>query len=150
MLEYKFMKIRAIFIASALFVCSVAFAQQQSQQPKTPEEQEKEFREMLEKTMEEITRQLKLEDWQEFYVDSIYTHDLNALRAEQKELAASRVENPDLYMKVSDKWTEKIYQSVRRYLTPEQWEKYNKIGAAKAKMDRDRRAGIVTKKKKKK
>jgi len=143
------MKIRAIFITIALFVASAAFAQQQQQQ-KTPEQQAKEFREALDKRIDDLTLQLKLEDWQIFYIDSIYTHDYTEMQKEQQKLVESRVENPNLYVNVSDKWMERMYQSMKKVLTPEQWAKFNKSGAAVRKKERDKRAGIVTDSKKKK
>lgn len=111
-----------------------------AQQPKTPEEEEKELRDFIDKQIERYEETLELEDWQVFYADSILMHDFFALSAELKQLSASKVENPDIYQISQDKWAERMYESFRKILNPSQWAKYLKTGAAKEKAARDKRA----------
>lgn len=129
---------RKIFIILALATLSaVCFAQQQ---PKSEKEREKEFREAIDKQLDQLTASLDLDDWQIFYVDSILTHDYTALQEEYALLSQAKVSNHDIYYDVQDKWMEQIYQSFSKVLNEEQWNKYLKTGAGREKKARDKRA----------
>lgn len=123
----------AIFI----FPC-VALAQEREQ---TPEEkkQEKEFYEWIDKEVKRLTETLDLEYWQEFYADSILTHDYLGLRDELSDLSKNKISNTDIYVNVQDKWMEQIYNAFHKILNEEQWTKYLKQGAARDKKNRDKR-----------
>lgn len=143
MQEYKDMKIRkylnlavAFFAWTALFLPSAAKNQQP---PQTPEQQEKLFRETVDKEVQRLTDLLNLEYWQEFYVDSILTHDLHARMEEIQSMQKAKVENTDLYIAVSDKWMQQIDDSYKRFFTPEQWDKYWKTTGRRAQKERDKR-----------
>ena len=110
-----------------------------AQQPMTPEEQEKQFREALDAQIEDYADLLDLEYWQVFYVDSIMTHDYTAMRDEMQALSESKVSNRDAYSRVEDKWSEQMYQSFKKVFTEEQWNKYLKSGAQREKKNRDKR-----------
>lgn len=110
-----------------------------AQQPTTPEEQEKQFREAIDAQIEDYTELLDLEYWQVFYVDSIMTHDYTAMRDEIQKLSDAKMSNSDAYSRVQDKWAEQIYQSFRKVFTEEQWNKYLKSGAQREKKNRDKR-----------
>ena len=127
----KFLSILAAFLLS---VCAFA------QAPKDKEAMEKEFRENLDKEIDRLTNLLELEDWQVFYMDSILTHNSYGRRDEMMEMSEKKVSNIDAYSRVNDKWTEATYVAFQKIFTEEQWEKYNKTGAAKAKKARDKRA----------
>ncbi len=94
----------------------------------------------LDQTVENYERILELEDWQSFYVDSILTHDYDALRVELKSLQAAKMSNADVYQQVQDKWAEQIYVALQKVLDEKQWAKYLKNGAAREKKARDKRA----------
>jgi len=111
-----------------------------AQQPRTEEEEIKQLREMVDKTVESYENILRLEDWQSFYVDSILTHDYEALRVELKGLRDAKVSSPDIYQTVQDKWAEQIYNAMQKVFTEEQWNKYLKSGASREKKARDKRA----------
>ena len=111
-----------------------------SQQPQSEEEELKQLREAVDRTVESYENLLDLEDWQSFYVDSILTHDYDALRLELKGLRDAKVSNTDLYQQTQDKWSEQIYNAFRKVFTDEQWAKYLKSGAAREKKSRDKRA----------
>ena len=143
MQEYKDMKIRkylnlavAFFAWTALFLPSAAKNQQP---PQTPEQQEKLFRETVDKEVQRLTDLLDLEYWQEFYVDSILTHDLHARMEEIQSMQKAKVENTDLYMAVSDKWMQQIDDAYKRFFTQEQWDKYWRTTGKRAQKDRDKR-----------
>lgn len=132
------MKICKIFLA-ALPCLLLSVGAQAQNPPQSPEQQEKQMTEFIDKEVKRLTDMLDLEYWQEFYVDSTLNHDLRARQAELLDMQKARVENSDLYMAISDKWMEKIDDSFKRFFTPEQWEKYQKSGAKRAQKERDKR-----------
>lgn len=109
------------------------------QQPQSPEEQEKQLLEFIDKEVQRLSTTLKLEYWQEFYVDSTLVHDYHAMQDEMKSLSDAKVSNYDIYTAVQDKWQEQIYNSYRRFFNDEQWAKYLKGGAAREQKARDKR-----------
>ena len=110
------------------------------QQPLTPEQEEKKMREGIEQLVLRYEETLGLEVWQTFYVDSILVHNYTAMSEETKALAENRVENPDLYQIISDKWENATYEAFHKILDEAQWKKYLKGGASRAKKARDVRA----------
>lgn len=111
-----------------------------AQQPQNEEEAAKQMREAINQSVENYERLLGLEDWQTFYVDSILTHDYEALRVEVKALQTAKMTNADVYQQVQDKWAEQVYVSMQKVLDEKQWDKYLKSGAAREKKARDKRA----------
>ena len=111
-----------------------------AQQPQSEEEELKQLREVIDKTVAAYETQLRLEDWQTFYVDSILTHDYDALRLELKALREAKVSNVDIYQTTQDKWAEQIYNALQKVFDEDQWAKYLKSGAARDKKARDKRA----------
>lgn len=129
------------FITSLLIaVCAYA------QQPQTPEEMEKQLMEYIDKEVQRLSGMLKLEYWQEFYVDSTLVHDLHAMQDEMKGLQEKKVANVDMYTAVGDKWQEQIYEAYHKFFNEEQWAKYLKSGAAREKKARDKRKAKMEKK----
>ena len=127
---------------------SVLSAKAQNAGPQTPEQQEKQMLEFVDKEVQRLSTMLELEYWQEFYVDSTLTHDLKAMSAELESMQKAKVENRDLYVTVQDKWMQQIDNSYKRFFTPEQWAKYWKSGGKRAQEARDKRNNKNTKKKK--
>ena len=127
------MKFLSILAALLLSVCAFA------QTPQDKAAMEKEFRENLDKEIERLAELLELDDWQVFYMDSILTHNSYAKKDEMMEMNDKKVSNADAYTRVNDKWSEATYVAFKKIFTEEQWEKYNKTGAAKAKKARDKR-----------
>lgn len=138
------MKLFRILLSAALILFTGAFSSAQEQ--KSPEQIEKDMYAMIEKEVEKHTNTLELDMAQEFYIDSILTHDYFAMRAEMMEKSQARVANNDVYVAIQDKWAEKIYQAFRRVLDDEQWAKYLKNGAAREKKARDKREAKRTSK----
>ena len=131
------MKTKHILLAIlSLSFTLTSFAQEQL----TPEQEEKKMREGIELLVLRYEESLDLEVWQTFYVDSILVHNYNAMAEETKALAMNRVENGDLYTMISDKWEDETYNAFRKILTDEQWKKYLKGGASRAKKARELRA----------
>ncbi len=130
---------RLIHLAAAVFLSIFAGKAQNQQQPLTPEQKEKQMLEAIDKEKERLRDLLNLEYWQEFYVDSILTHDYTALTEEIETMQKAKVENSDLYVSVQDKWMQQIVDSYRKIFTEEQWQKYMKSGGQRAQRDRDKR-----------
>lgn len=127
------MKFFAIAASICAFLCSAtAFAQDQKA--------ENDLYDKIEEQVEKLKVALKLEDWQVFYADSIMVHDIKCRNDELKKLHDAKVSNQDLYYIVADKWEEATYQAFKKILSPEQWERYNRQFAGKAKKDREKRA----------
>ena len=133
-MSYKAIKFFGIICS--LFLCLAAWAQQ----PQSEEEQLKQMRETIDRTVENYENLLDLEDWQTFYVDSILTHDYEAMRLELKGLQAAKISNSDVYQQIQDKWAEQIYAAMEKVFNEQQWQKYLKAGAARDKKARDKRA----------
>lgn len=131
------MKNRVILILLALFISMTALGQQSQADTK---KEDKEFNEWLTRTLEKYEDILDLEDWQVFYMDSIYYHDYSQMRKEMAALGENKVSNVDLYYEVQDKWAEAVYQAMNKVLTPDQWTRYLKSGIARDKKERDKRA----------
>ena len=128
-------QIIALFALLSLF----SAAELRAQAPQSPEEQEKQLMEFIDKEVERLSSTLKLEYWQQFYVDSTLVHDYQALQEEMQTLQNAKVSNSDLYIAVQDKWQERIYNSYHRFFNDEQWKKYLKSGAAREQKARDKR-----------
>lgn len=131
------MKLKFIFIFLFAFLslsCLDAFAQDQEM------DEEKRMDESIEQVLENLERNLKLEGWQVFYLDSIMRHDYTCLRDELKQLQTAKAANADLYNLAQDKWMEQIYVAFQGVMNEDQWAKYLKMGAAREKKARDKRA----------
>ena len=133
-MTYKAIKIFGI--TALLFLPLWASAQQ----PQNDEEEIKQMREAIDRTVENYESLLDLEDWQSFYVDSILTHNYEGLRLDLKALRTAKVSNADIYQQVQDKWAEENYAAMQKVFNEEQWAKYLKSGAARDKKSRDKRA----------
>ncbi len=131
---------KILFSAICLLISlGAAFAQQQQ----SPEEKAKKLDEFIQQQVERLEKTLAFEDWQTFYADSILNHDYKALQAELDGLQDAKVDNNDLYIQVSDKWAEQIYNSLHKIMNEDQWSKYLKQGAARDKKTRDKRKAKV-------
>lgn len=111
-----------------------------AQQPQDEQAAQKQLREAIDKQVDSYTEMLDLEVWQTFYVDSILTHDYEAMRQELKGMSDAKIGNTDLYIQTQDKWAEQIFNSLQKVFNEEQWNKYLKTGGAREKKARDKRA----------
>lgn len=134
-MERKFMK--KILISLILVSLGASVASAQNADGKSEEEKMYEF---VQEQVEALSSLLELDAAQEFYVDSILTHDFGEMQAEINAMNKSKVMNSDLYVQVQDRWREKMYVAFEKILAPEQWEKYLKSGALRDKKGRDKRA----------
>jgi hypothetical protein len=132
------MKFYRLLSVSAAILLSLFAARAQNQQPQNKEQQEKQMYEYIDKEVKRLSDMLELEYWQEFYVDSILTHDYLALTEELGALQTAKVSNPDIYQSVQDKWADQIDKSFQRVFNEDQWKKYSK-SVASQKKKRDKR-----------
>ena len=132
--------LKHILTAMLLLLPTALLAQEEPSGPLSPEEEEKKFYEAIEDQLDKYTEQLKLADWQVFYMDSILVSDFKGMREELKQMGEAKVSNADLYVMVQDKWAEKTYNAIHKVLNEQQWNKYLKMGAARNKKARDKRA----------
>ena len=123
--------IMTLTAAAGLTAAVPALAQDDKKQPT--------MEELAAKEADRLGELLDLEDWQIFYVDSTLQHDYNALDQEMKQLQGAKVGRSDLYISVQDKWMDRIEESYQRFFTEEQWAKYLKSGAARARKAREKR-----------
>lgn len=110
--------------------CATGFAQ--NQEPESLES-------MAEKAADELARQLNLDDYQIFRVDSTFLHDYKALNQEIAELRRSQATNSELYYRVSDYWGNRIDSTFHSFFTDEQWKSYMKTELGREKRARDKR-----------
>lgn len=130
--------IRTIALCLALFA---GMSTGLNAQKKDAKKQEKEFFESIDKEVERLTTLLDLEYWQVFYVDSILTHDFQAMQDEINELSSKKVNNTDMYYNVQYKWLDKIYYAYQKVFDEKQWAKYLKSGAERDKKAREKKQG---------
>lgn len=124
------------------FILALLFAfPMKAQQPQnlTPEQREKQLYEYIDKEVERLKGLVKLDEAQEFYVTITLEENLKGMQEEIAALAASGVQNTDLYQLIQDKWLDRIDDAYQSYFTPEQWNKYLKSGAEKARKNRAKR-----------
>lgn len=129
---------KKIAIAALMFLPIFSFAQA-PQGGQDAAAAEKEFQESIDREIEKYADALDLEDWQVFYLDSIFNYNFHHRADEMKELGKAKVSNEDAYYAVDDKWMEANYQALQKVFNEEQWEKYLKMGALKSKKSRDKR-----------
>lgn len=137
--------IKKALILSILSLSAAIAGRAQQQQPLTPEQKEKQLYEAIQKQVDDYAENLNLEDWQIFYADSILTHNLVELSKEYEVQSKNKVSDSSIYMLIQDTWMEKTYQAFKQILNEEQWQKYLKTGAGRAKKDRDKRAAKAKK-----
>lgn len=139
-------KTKTAAIAILLFSCISAAAQDEQKKPDPIE--------LAEKETERLEKMLKLEDWQVFYIDSTLVTNYSGWMEEMDALSKARVENPDIYLAVQDKWMERNEAAYRKFFTESQWAEYLKQGGDRIIKDRQKRrdkaAGIEPEKRNKK
>lgn len=126
------MKKLGIMISAAVLLFSQTTASAQDDDKKT-------LRDMAEETADALARQLNLDDAQIYRVDSTFMHDYTQMTIELEQLKRSKASNPELYMRVSDKWANTIDSTFQLLFTPEQWKKYMKTDFGREKRARDKR-----------
>lgn len=125
------MKRLCIASLAAIFISTAAFAQNK---------EEKDLPTAINDIVELLAKDLKLDDWQCFQMDSTLMYNYTKLNEEVAELRRGGVYNSEIYMRCSDKWTEATDTTFQYHLlTPEQWQRYLKTDFGREKRARDKR-----------
>lgn len=126
-----------IFLSFLFITASVpAF----SQEPMSEEEEQNKLYEYLDNRVNDLEKLLSLDGDQVFFVDSILSHNIFAMRAELKELSSKKMSIPDAYVAIQDKWDEASFKALKEILTEEQWARYLKSGGDREQKAREKRA----------
>jgi hypothetical protein len=120
-----------LLFAATLLLSTPAALAQEPQQPNIDE--------IIAKQLDNLTRTFKLDEVQEFYVDSILQYNFRALNDEFEETRKGGASNAETFQAISDKWMDATDQAFERVFTEEQWKKYLKSSYGKEKMRRDKR-----------
>lgn len=123
---------------SLICVCA-AFLFVAKPQLSAQQDEDQALYEAVQKEVERYSRTLELDPAQEFYIDSILTHDWSAMSEEIRAKSKAKVAGTDIYIAIQDKWNEQTYNAFHAVLDEDQWAKYLKGGAAKEKKARDKR-----------
>ncbi|MPN25823.1 hypothetical protein SDC9_173239 [bioreactor metagenome] len=103
-----------------LLLSSRLFAQQEEQPQKSPSE-------MASIQADDIQKQLKLNDTQVFYIDSILQHNYTAISVEFEKMKKAGIQSSENYMTVQKIWNQKTEDAFKKVLTEEQFINYLKI-----------------------
>lgn len=128
------MKRLCIASFAALLITTTSFAQNN---------EGKDLHTAINEMVELLARDLKLDDWQCFMMDSTLMYNYTKLNEEVSELRRGGVYNSEIYMMTSDKWTAATDTTFeKKVLTPEQWQKYLKTDCGREKRARDKRQAL--------
>jgi len=122
---------KILFIAILVALTTSLRAQTQQQEPKTPEEM------AIEQALK-LQRDLKLSDYQLFYVDSILQTNFVGQQQEFERMRASGLQSQKSYEDVFNKWKTKTEDAFEKILDKTQFEKFLKLSGVSAK-DRKQR-----------
>jgi hypothetical protein len=122
---------KILFIAILVALTSSLRAQTQQQETKTPEET------AVEQALK-LQRDLKLSDYQLFYVDSILQTNFVGQYQEFEKMKASGLQSQKSYEDVFNKWKTKTEDAFEKILDKTQFEKFLKLSGVSAK-DRKQR-----------
>jgi len=122
---------KILFIAILVALTTSLRAQTQQQEPKTPEEM------AIEQALK-LQRDLKLSDYQLFYVDSILQTNFVGQQQEFEKMKASGLQSQKSYEDVFNKWKTKTEDAFEKILDKAQFEKFLKLSGVSAK-DRKQR-----------
>jgi len=102
--------------------------------------EEKDLPSVIGEMLDIFEKDLHMEDWQLFKMDSTLMYNYTQLNLEVEGLRKSGVYNNEIYMMTSDKWTDAVDTTFQKHiLTPEQWQKYLKTDFGRQKRARDKR-----------
>ncbi|MDD2420241.1 MAG: hypothetical protein PHO51_02045 [Bacteroidales bacterium] len=113
------MKQKGILTILAVIISGYVFGQEQPPQ-KTPVE-------IAAEQANRLQRDLDLDYYQVFKVDSTLQTDLAGVMAEFEKMKKGGLQNPESYREVQKRWQDKTEESFYKIMTPEQFERYLKI-----------------------
>jgi len=124
---------KILFVAILIALSTSVYAQNQQQEQKTPEEI------AIEQALN-LKRDLKLSDYQLFYVDSILQANFTGQHQEFEKMRASGLQNQKSYEDVFNKWKAKTEDAFEKVLDKTQFEKFLKISGVTTKERKNRLA----------
>ena len=119
-----------LFATSLLLSAPAAMAQ---------EPQEPNIDEIVARQLENLTRTFKLDEVQEFYIDSILQYNYRAMNDAFMETKKTGASNAETYQAISDDWMQRTDEAFERVFTEDQWKKYLKSTYGKEKQRREKR-----------
>lgn len=135
------MKIKFPRIVLTLLAISISItvtAQNQEQKQKTPVE-------IASEQADRFQRDLKLNDYQVFKVDSILQHNLSGVMAQFEQMKKGGLQNPESYREVQKNWQTKTDDAFEALFTLEQFDRYLKISGMSNKERKKKIAEIKSK-----
>ena len=125
---------RAVIVAAMLLSGLIsAYAQNNTSKEQDPPDV------MAAKTADYLAEYLNLDDRQVFQVDSTLQYVYPAMIAEIEAARRSGVSGQEMFLLISDKWSEKIDSTYRCIFNDKQWSRYLKTPQGKEKKARDKR-----------
>lgn len=112
--------IKGILTFFALSVWTGTIAQQQQQPQKTPVE-------IAAEQADRLQRDLKLDNYQVFVVDSTMQTNLAGVMNEFEQMKKGGMQNPESYREVQKIWQKKTDDTFERIMTLEQFDRYLRI-----------------------
>ena len=125
--------IKILFPVILIALAIPAYAQSQQQQPKTPQEAASEQALILQ-------RDLKLSDYQLFYVDSILQTNFVGQDQEFEKMRVSGLQSQKSYEDAYKRWKTKTEDALEKILDRPQFEKFLKLSGVSAKERKKRLA----------
>ncbi|MDD4420568.1 MAG: hypothetical protein PHW85_03135 [Bacteroidales bacterium] len=116
-----------IVTASVLLsaVCAVPVFAQQQEKEKTPEE-------VAAAEVKAMVSELKLSESQEFFCDSILTHNYTCMKSDFESLQNSGMQEASTYQFLKDRWEKKTLEALKKVLDDQQYIRYlRRIGKGK-------------------
>src|SRR5574344_1095985 len=110
-------RIFCVAIVSFLAFCSIPSFAQQQEKEKTPEE-------VAASEVKAMVRELQLSDAQEFYCDSILTHNYTSMKSDFENLQKSGMQEASTYQFLKDRWQKKTLEALKKVLDDQQYIKY--------------------------
>ena len=120
-----------LLLAAALLLRVPAAQAQEPQQP--------DIDQIIANQVNNLTRTFKLDEVQEFFIDSILQHNYRAMNEAFEEARKTGASNADTYQAISDQWMQATDEAFQRFFTEEQWNKYMKSTYGKEKQRREKR-----------
>ncbi len=112
--------LKITLISFLLFLTIFTFAQDPNQVQKTPVE-------IASEQADRLLRELKLNDYQLFMVDSVLQTNIAGVMDEFERMRKGGMQNPESYRDVQKKWQTKTEDAFEKLLTIEQFDRYLRI-----------------------
>jgi hypothetical protein len=127
-----FRNIKILITLLSLSLYLTAYSQEQNQEKKNPIE-------LAAEQADKLEIDLKLNHKQHFLVDSVLQKNIAGVMAEFEQMQKGGMQNPESYREVQQKWFKKTEEAFKKFLTPEQFEKYLRLSGVPSKERKKRK-----------